>query len=144
MTEEATLKFCLVEIENYLENPTWVEDLGTHYKDYWNKIVSKDRVNKIIDKVETSGDFEVLDWKRTGLVNNRLYPRYGWLSPNGDFYGCRKWGHEVIARLFFKKKSLDMITFGWVQIREDDYYADICNDLTPNQKFWMKNNKIEF
>lgn len=75
-----------------------------------------------LDEIVESDSFENLDWKKVLL--NPDSP-YGFIDPDGKFYGCDYSNHEDLARFVLKQSSPE--EFGWVKIYhagdEIDYYT---------------------
>lgn len=46
---------------------------------------------------------------------------YGWVSPDGHFYGCRYADHSFMAEMYFKKSERQLENEGWVKIFRDSY-----------------------
>lgn len=60
--------------------------------------------------------------------------RIGWLAPDGTFYGCQYWQHNLIAERVIRKTEIEMENEGWVKMYKSqllpfdppDYY--ICRN----------------
>lgn len=46
---------------------------------------------------------------------------YGWVSPDGHFYGCKYADHSLMAKMYFKKSERQLENEGWVKIFRDSY-----------------------
>jgi hypothetical protein len=46
---------------------------------------------------------------------------YGWVSPDGRFYGCKYADHSLMAKMYFKKSERQLEEEGWVKIFRDSY-----------------------
>lgn len=46
---------------------------------------------------------------------------YGWVSPDGHFYGCKYVDHSLMAKMYFKKSERQLENEGWVKIFRDSY-----------------------
>lgn len=58
---------------------------------------------------------------------------YGWVSPDGYFYGCKYADHSLMAKMYFKKSERQLEEEGWVKIFRDSY------DRKPT---WMSDKLI--
>lgn len=137
---EETLTFCLVKTP-YWEFPNWVEDRNDNY---WHNYVGgrspKSPKDEILETKTGTIDFEDLDWSSCGVLEDTK--KCGWLSPNGDFYGCSYCGHDRVAHLILKQKTDTLMDFGWVRVHSP---KDWCcyKELTAQQQFFMTNNNYD-
>ena len=62
-------------------------------------------------------DWSDLDWKGTDVYSDSF--KTGWLSPDGDFYGCSNEEHLQQAHFVHKKYENELEQQGWIKIRRD-------------------------
>lgn len=46
---------------------------------------------------------------------------YGWVSPDGHFYGCKYADHSLMSKMYFKKSERQLEMEGWIKIFRDSY-----------------------
>lgn len=100
-------------------------DLG-----YWvNNFGAGCRVSprdEILETTEVESE-DALDWMKTSWVSamasrakdwrgNKLYE--GWLSPEGEFWGCQWQEHDTLAFYVLKKQVRDLEREGWGRVIE--------------------------
>lgn len=90
-----------------------------------------------------SGDIivEVADWEDLDY-SDYLNPEseYGWLSPEGSWYGCNYFEHDIIANNILHSNDISLELCGWVKAfkgadHETEYYCD--GKYTKKQYDWM-------
>lgn len=77
----------------------------------------------------------MLDWTDTKLVDNSY--RTGWLSPDGNFFGCAYYLHSLQAKFILKKTELELENEGWCRI-SNDYLTDKPTILFDFKNFTRK------
>ena len=60
----------------------------------------------------------------------------GWVSPEGDFYGCKYMNHSVVANMVLKSSECLLELAGWVKIGwyNGNYYAYVRHFPTEAQQ----------
>lgn len=48
--------------------------------------------------------------------------RIGWLAPDGTFYGCQYWQHQLIADRVIHKTEIEMENEGWVKMYKSQLF----------------------
>lgn len=84
--------------------PMWVIDSGSNcwvgvggYADEW----TKGPLDEILDTAEVvHGAWESLEWRNTSLLSPSSSS--GWLAPDGTWFGCLGYQHDLVARLAFR------------------------------------------
>jgi len=67
------------------------------------------------DKIVEADSFDDLD--HSYLVKDDS--DYGWISPDGRFYGCDCWQHSELASLIFKTTEEELERKGWIKVYMD-------------------------
>lgn len=67
------------------------------------------------DIIVEANSFQDLDW------NYLIKPEspYGWLAPDGRFYGCAPYEHEDIASLVLKTDERSLEKSNWIKLYRD-------------------------
>lgn len=47
--------------------------------------------------------------------------KYGWISPEGKFYGCDYAKHRDLAEWYFKKNERQLESEGWIKVFRDSF-----------------------
>lgn len=94
----------------------WAKESDTsplHYTDYRSFKIPKSSDDNILERCEASS-FEELDFNKTTLVDASYDS--GWISPLGDFIGCKPYDHDAVAWFIFHSRGSDLEKFGWVRL----------------------------
>ncbi len=71
----------------------------------------------------------------------------GWLSPDGEFYGCKYSEHADLAECYIGKTERELEILGWVKIYYDPltkkYSYTYENELTNKQREIIENKGLE-
>lgn len=91
-------------------------------------------------KTATAKDRSELDWKGTHVYDNEKYLS-GWLSPNGEFYGCDYRSHDSLARYVLHKETYELENEGYIKITYElgdknniRYYILLGQKTVPTDK----------
>ena len=71
----------------------------------------------------------------------------GWLSPEGDFYGCDWAAHEEVANLYFNKSDLELEKEGWIKIFRSIELGEpvYCQHRTSlQQRLYLEDHDIKY
>lgn len=91
------------------------------------ELIDKNNVHRayiyhVADEIIEANNYHDLDWEKVLLDPNS---DYGYIDPDGNFYGCRYGTHTDFARLVLKRSEPE--EFGWVKVYstgdEVDYYT---------------------
>jgi hypothetical protein len=107
-----------------LENGVWVDEEGVEY--------SRELGEKIYAEADAV-EFEDLDWTLTDLLRN--YSDKGWLSPDGNWWGCLGFLHDKIPLYLFKTTVRELEERGWVRFGFSGWAC--CRPLTADQRAYM-------
>ena len=69
------------------------------------------------DKIVEAEDWKDLDYSYLIKPDSE----YGWVSPDGHFYGCKYADHSFVASMYFKKSERQLENEGWIKIFRDSY-----------------------
>lgn len=67
------------------------------------------------DKIVEAEDWKDLDYSYLIKKDSQ----YGWVNPQGDFFGCNYRDHLNLAEWYFKKTERELEKSGWVKIYKD-------------------------
>lgn len=90
------------------------------------------------------------DFYKTDTYKNSLIlkdSKFGWLSPEGDFYGCDYRDHERVAIYYFGKDEEELEKSGWAKITMslfDHIIRVYCDDLTNKQIIYLEDNGFRY
>jgi hypothetical protein len=94
------------------EGKCWF-NMNTHYRYLFNK--GDLQKGKIYEAEDLNQIMKVKDYLRETLES-------GWITPEGDFWGCRSENHEAILEMFFNLDRLDAEQKGWIHVYPDGWY----------------------
>lgn len=99
------------------DNMWWEYDISTDKKSAIIHNLKGGRMSQVdltdYELVRAS-DFSNLDWSNTILLDNNY--KTGWLSPNGEFYGCDYALHDLQAEMVHHVTEKDLEKRGFVKI----------------------------
>lgn len=107
-----------------------------------------DSLDSYKEKVECDSweNFLKTDTYRNSLILKDS--KFGWLSPEGDFYGCDYRDHEKVAIYYFGKDEEELEESGWAKITLSifDHIIKVYNDdeLTNKQIIWLEDNGFRY
>lgn len=107
------------------------------------------------DSLETYKEkIECDSWEelfKTDVYKNSLIIKdseFGWLSPEGNFYGCDYRDHERLARYYFEKDEEQLENEGWAKITWSvfDHTLRVYNDdnLTNKQIIYLEDKGFKY
>ena len=132
--------------------PVWVEyDPNTPVYDatIYNFAGGKNSGNDLTGKqiVDAESIYD-LDWNDTELLSDKF--KTGWVSPEGEFYGCGYKSHELQAKYIHKKTERQLEELGFIKITKirmvcKFMYAVLNYSQSPtlSQYKWFEKNYIE-
>jgi hypothetical protein len=102
-----------------------------------------------LESVEFPDEEDFLASYRKEVYHGLLKPEspYGWLSPDGTFYGCGYTKHSELAELYFDKSELEMEKTGWVKVSSNydggsAFYCQLRTTLA--QRDWLESHGVIF
>lgn len=66
-------------------------------------------------KTAQANNFDELDWQGTKVYDNKKYLS-GWLSPEGEFWGCDYRSHDILARYVLHRQTYQLEAQGFIKI----------------------------
>lgn len=105
-----------VKVQNYW----WKLDVNTpiNRATVYNYFGGKQSdINLTNKQIVEANDWSDLDWKGTDVYDDSF--KTGWLSPEGEFYGCSNEEHLQQSHFVHKKYENELEQLGWIKIRRD-------------------------
>lgn len=138
------IRFMLVERIDYdgKRKAEWMTDSGmSMWRDRHGETRNKAPSDVVID-TKHAGHFTDLDWKRTHLYV--ADGTSGWLSPEGEYFGCNYGGHGNLAYWVLKQDYCVMEKAGWCHVdcegkKGRSTYRYVV-PLTAAQEKWLESN----
>jgi len=146
-------KICQKPMRNGFSHPYWVTkvnhpSMGECYRNMSGGCCPTYLADEL-ESVEFPDEEAFLDSYRREVYHGLLKPgsSYGWLSPDGTFYGCGFTHHQELAELYFGKFELEMEKAGWVKVSSDcyggsAYYYQLRT--TSSQRDWLESHGVIF
>ena len=72
---------------------------------------------------------------------------FGWLAPNGEFYGCAWANHERLAEDYFGEEEGQLERKGWIRVfRSFELGIPVyCQSkVSPQQRIWLEDHDVEY
>ena len=140
-------------LRNSLGNPYWVTKSFNQYGEIWRNLRGgwclHDKDDEVLAVAEAPDVDAFIDLYRKDIYSYLIKKDsdLGWLSPDGDFYGCDYTNHEELAELYFGKEDLEMEKNGWVKIFRSVELGEpvYCqHKLTLRQRCFIEDRCIKF
>jgi hypothetical protein len=114
-----------------LMKPFWMERVGNMLHNISGgrqPFVGDDE--QCIHETVQADDFEDLDWDKTCWGKNvDLDRHHGWLSRDGDFYGCDYMGHDSLAYFALGKEVAELEKTGWIRVQYNEPLGGYHNGM---------------
>jgi hypothetical protein len=142
------LKFGLIQY-SFGQGISWCELKGDKVYNYSGGFCHLGKEEKLLETC-VAHDWSELDWTKTTIRDDSS--EEGWLSPEGEFFGCAYMLHDKLAEMYIKKSVRELEALGWCRIVKDqdteelDYYFTPQDDsvkLSLEQTKWLCSKKIE-
>ena len=106
----------------------------------------------LADVIETAiceNETDFITWKRKEIYSYLIdtKSKYGWLSPSGEFYGCKYTHHQEVAELYFGKQEQELEKEHWIKVfKEYDSDSPVYASIHPNmnQLEWLEKNGVHY
>lgn len=142
LSHKKMIKVSLVKFEASYGQTDWRQDAGENWKNMAGGWCPKHADDVVLETAEIeAGDWASLDYTKTTLLRNNQ-TQYGWLAPDGTWYGCETWAHDSVAELIIKKPLVE-VEKTYVRVRPyagETYAAPVLGRLTAEQKNWLLMN----
>ena len=127
----------------YGQGSFWVCDAGSVWENWTGGRMPKGGGAEVLDRrtvPSTREGWQSLDWTVTGYAS-KPDADYGWLAPDGTFYGCDYQGHASLAELILKRDVSDLEAEKFVRVDgpgalgRESFRVD--GELTEAQRAWL-------
>lgn len=122
-----------------LENNFYWEVIGDYA---YNPYGGRHQVDETLPMFEAE-DITDLDW--SFLIDKDS--KFGWITPQGDFYPCAPYNHANVAEYIFKMSQRECEQRGYIKIYERSWGSGIgvwVNGFTTEaQNNWLRANGLE-
>jgi len=121
----------------------WVADRGDYWENWAGGRLPKGRRDDVRARqtIENSREgWRALDWTQTGYAS-RPDAEYGWLAPDGTFYGCDYQGHASLAEFILKRDVSELENEKYVRVDgpgalgRNSFRVD--GEITDAQRSWL-------
>lgn len=139
--------------KNYITKSYWVTEGLNHHGEIWINMSGgwsmKEKEDEILEIVDFPDKDSFEDAYRKEIYSYLIKPDsdLGWLSPEGDFYGCDWADHNMVANLYFNKTDLELEKEGWVKIFRSVELGEpvYCqNRLSTQQRIWIEDHDVKY
>lgn len=141
-------------MKNSYDKAYWAKKILTKYGEGWENLRGgwclRDEGDEILKVVAGMSEEEFTDKHRREVFDYLINPdsEYGWLAPDGTFYGCSYASHEDVAVFYFgEPDELDLEKKGWVKIflsveLGEPVYAQ--TKVSYQQRIWLEDHAVKF
>lgn len=141
------------KIKNYDNDEHWVKEGLNEYGEIWINMrggwCPKNDNDEIMAVADYPDEESFEDAYRKEIYSYLIESDsdLGWLSPEGDFYGCDWASHNDVANLYFNKTDYDLEKEGWVKIFRsvelgEPVYCQSRNTL--QQRVWLEDHNVKY
>jgi hypothetical protein len=105
--------------------------------------------DEIVAVAEYPNKEEFIDANRRDVYSYLIKPKsdYGWLAPDGTFYGCKFASHSDVACFYFDKDEEVLEKEGWVKVfRSFESGKAVYSQIrvSTQQRIFLEDHNIEF
>lgn len=112
----------------------WSLDIGDKWIGVARGIWRQKHIDDDVVESAQADHLTRLDWSKTPFHNNNLPT--GWLSRDGDFYGCPELFHDLATYIIIGMKVSELEETGWVRVLSSSRYVCV-KTLSDEQKNWL-------
>lgn len=132
------MKYALIKQRNH-DFAYWWEDCGHRFENENGGGFPKlPMCYEIIETAEAEC-YEDLDHTKTGLLQPDS--KAGWLSPDGEFYGCFYASHDALAELVLKTAVCELEKTGWIRVAGARAVLSCDRFPTDAQRDWARDHE---
>ena len=141
------------KVRNAFNDAHWVTESINTYGEIWVNLrggwCMKSDDDEVVAVAEYADKEAFVDANRKDVYSYLIKPKsdYGWLAPDGTFYGCDFADHSDVACFYFDKDDLILEKEGWVKIfRSFESGEAVYSQLrvSPQQRIFLEDHNIEF
>jgi hypothetical protein len=136
-----------------LDDAYWVTESINKYGEIWVNLrggwCMKSADDEIVAVAEYADEDEFTSANRKDVYSYLIKPKsdYGWLAPDGTFYGCDYASHNDVACFYFDKDDLELEKEGWIKIfRSFESGEAVYSQLkiSTQQRIFLEDRGIEY
>lgn len=136
-----------------LDSAYWATESVNEYDEIWVNLrggwCMKSADDEIVAVAEYADEDAFVAANRKDVYAYLIKPEsdYGWLAPDGTFYGCDYASHSDVACFYFDKDDITLEEEGWVKIfRSFESGKTVYSQLkvSPQQRDFLENHSIEY
>ena len=138
---------------NFLDDAHWVTESFNEYGDVWVNLrggwCMKSSNDEIVAIAEYPNEEEFIDANRRDVYSYLIKPNsdYGWLAPDGTFYGCEYASHSDVACFYFDKDEIILEKEGYVKIfRSTESGEPVYSQrkISTQQRIFLEDRGVEW
>ena len=138
---------------NFQNDAHWVTESFNAYGKIWINLrggwCMQSDDDEIVAVAEYPNEEEFIDANRKDVYSYLIKPKsdYGWLAPDGTFYGCEYASHSDIAVFYFDKDDAELEKEGWVKIfRSFESGETVYSQMriSTQQRIFLEDHNIKY
>lgn len=138
---------------NFLNDAYWVTKSYNKYGETWVNLrggwCMKSDNDEIVAVAEYANDEEFINANRKDVYSYLIKPKsdYGWLAPDGTFYGCEFASHSDVACLYFDKDEMILEKEGWVKVFRSVESGETVYSkriVSMQQRIWLEDHNVKY
>ena len=133
--------------------PYWVTEGFNEYGEIWQNLrggwCMKSDEDEILSVAEYSDEDEFINANRKEVFSHLIKPNsdYGWLAPDGTFYGCDYANHSDLATFYFDKDDYELEKEGWIKIHRsyesgEPVYSQ--TRMSSQQRMYLEDHNVKY
>lgn len=138
---------------NFADKPYWVTESINQFGEIWINMrggwCMKSDSDEIVSVAEYPDEDEFIKANRKDVYSYLIKSKseYGWLAPDGTFYGCDYASHSDVAEFYFNKDEIELENEGWIKIfRSVELNKPVfCqNKMSSKQRIWIEDHNVKY
>lgn len=136
-----------------LDSAYWATESVNEYGEIWVNMrggwCMQSADDEVVAVAEYADEDEFVAANRRDIYDYLIKPEsdYGWLAPDGTFYGCDFASHSDVACFYFDKDDVILEKEGWVKIfRSFESGKAVYSQLkiSTQQRIFLEDRGIEY
>lgn len=147
------MTFYKIKQDGRNNKPYWVTKGYNEYGEIWQNLRGgwclKSDKDEILSIAEYPDKDEFINANRKEVFSYLIKPNsdYGWLAPDGTFYGCDYANHSDLATFYFDKDDIELEKEGWVKIYRSCEYGEPVYSQTRisfQQRMYLEDHNVKY
>ena len=138
---------------NSLNDAYWATESFSEYGKIWVNMCGgwclQSDDDEIVAIAEYHNNEEFINANRKDVYSYLIKPKsdYGWLAPDGTFYGCEYASHSDVACFYFDKDEVVLEKEGWIKVFRSVESGEAVYSqkrMSTQQRIYLEDHNIEY